>query len=83
MTLCEFFLHQNRDDFETVEEARNFMEIMFTQMLEIDRKFPDSGVHYGDCTKKNITCTMCTMMDILNDYYEYTKNFSKETTSQC
>lgn len=27
--------------------------------------------HYGDCTKQNVTCQLCLLETLLQDYYKY------------
>lgn len=61
----EGFLTTEQDCIEYIDEM---CEILKTE------------VHYGDCTKQNISCKICQFQNELDSYYEYTKNLNKENT---
>ena len=66
LTLIEFIAEQEGND---IEWAKKFIEEIMKAVI----KEPN---HYGDCTKENVTCNLCCLEGILNDYYEY---FKKQT----
>lgn len=66
--LDEFYRDSLLDEFPalTLEEARTWL----SDMLE-------SNEHYGDCTMQNVSCKMCELTQVLDDYYTYTKSYFK------
>lgn len=71
-TFTQFLVDYFREeDFDTNEQGCiDYIDEM-SELLKKD-------VHYGDCTKQNISCKICEFQNQLDAYYEYTKNFSKE-----
>lgn len=65
-TLSEFYYEQNKEEFENLEDAKSFLLTTVNMMLQDDK-------HFGDCVKEINSCLMCEITDLLNDYWEYTK----------
>lgn len=65
-TLSEFYYDQNKEEFEDLEEAKSLLLTTVNMMLQDDK-------HFGDCVKEINSCLMCEITDLLNDYWEYTK----------
>jgi len=66
MTLHQFFYQEFDSDFENQEDATNFLNSIV--------QFPNEIVHYGDCTDQNVSCQLCMITDLLNEYYKYIKS---------
>lgn len=62
-TFIEFIAEQEETD---IAWAKQFIEGIMKAVVEEPK-------HYGDCTKKNVTCNICCLQGILNDYYKYFK----------
>lgn len=69
-SLSEFFYKQNQDEFEDQQDADIFLTELFSGAQRDDK-------HYGDCVKQNCPCLMCELTQVLNDYWEYTKQNRK------
>ena len=61
-TLPEFFYEQNKDEFDNQADANELLSQLSNQ-----------EIHYGDCTKQNISCLLCEFTQLLNDYRDYIK----------
>ena len=60
-TLIEFIADEEKID---IPSAKTCIE-------ELMKTVTESPLHYGDCTKQNVSCNMCLLEGILNDYYKY------------
>ena len=60
-TLIEFIADEEKID---IPSAKTWIEELMKTVIE-------SPLHYGDCTKQNVSCNMCLLEGILNDYYKY------------
>lgn len=38
----------------------------------------NDGKHYGDCTKQNITCTICEYQTWLDKFEDYCRNYNNK-----
>lgn len=66
-TLSEFFYEQNKEEFEDKQDSDNYINELFSGVQRDDK-------HFGDCVKEINTCQMCKLTDLLNDYWDYTRN---------
>lgn len=66
-SLSEFFYEQNKEEFIDIEDAKSYLSSIINMMLNEDK-------HFGDCIKECNPCLMCEVTDLLNDYWNYTKN---------
>ena len=65
-TLIEFIADEEKID---IPSAKNWI-------AELMKTVIDNPLHYGDCTKQNVSCNMCLLEGILNDYYKYKRKFT-------
>lgn len=65
MTFSEFvFETELKDDFPnmTDDQVRQYI----IRILSINR-------HAGNCQRENVSCVLCELTDLLNNYWDYTK----------
>jgi hypothetical protein len=65
MNIYEWMVFEYPDDYKNDEDARN----MFKQFLsEFEKPNP---MHLGDCVKLPISCTLCIVSGLIDEYMEY------------
>ena len=74
-TLTQFYYEQLVDEGISVEDESQAKEWLLYDMNQIVN---DENGHYGDCTKQNISCRLCLLQNLLDDYYEYVKEEMKK-----
>lgn len=65
-SLVEYFYEEYDTDFESEKDAEEFLQNVLQSLI-------DEPFHHGDCIKQNISCRMCMVTDLLDHYYNYTK----------
>ena len=70
-TFIEWLIDTESDFVEMTKEdvIDNIKDIHNYLLSEGDT--PDTGRHYGDCTKQNITCLICLYQNWLDEYEKY------------
>jgi hypothetical protein len=70
---------ENSDDlpFEmSKDDVVNWVKRIHENLLS-DGKKPWDGKHYGDCTKQNVSCEICSYQTWLDGYEDYCRNYIK------
>ena len=66
------YLNEEDDFGWTKEKVVDMIEDVHKQLLSEGENDWD-GTHYGDCTKQNISCMICSYQTWLDDYEKYCK----------
>jgi hypothetical protein len=72
-TFIDWFVEKENPFGMSKQDVINWMKRIHNNLLSEGDKIWE-GRHYGDCTKENVTCELCTYQTWLEKYEDYCRN---------